>query len=533
MSACPLGHARPLFSEPARSVCFSLIVLLLAPMTLLASDRGEPDSGDTIRCELAVVGGGSGGFGAALAAARQGVDVVLVERADRLGGTSVRGGVNCWEMGAGGTGIPFELYLQLKQHPDAVGIYSFGRHILWYDPAQEPYRFPGSETVIDPDRTYFDTLQEHGTRGMALDEAACRDLWHGVPFEPDAMAHCMQEMLRATGHCRILFHATCTKATVDDGRITQALLDDGRVLLADYYIDATGDGALCQAAGCQIMIGQEPQSRFGEPHAPPEATRRLNGVSLIFRVTRAQTPGVEPLPAGLAETCWWGGRFPVAAINHYPNGDLNVNMLPTMDGAEFLTLGYQLALTECQRRVRAYWHHLQTDYAEFRAYRLSWIAPALGIRESQRVLGEYVLTENDLLAGINRQEHGDIICLADHSLDTHGSHARDSGKIHEPYGVPYRCLIPLGTRNLLVACRAASFSSLAASSCRLSRTMMQLGQAAGTAVALAQQQQVELPDVPPAALRAQLRSDHVQLEHPMPAELRDYVRQRESSLDIP
>jgi hypothetical protein len=80
-------------------------------------------------------------------------------------------------------------------------------------------------------------------------------------------------------------------------------------------------------------------------------------------------------------------------------------------------------------------------------------------------------------------------------------------------------LIPKGYRNLLIACRAASFSSLAASSCRLSRTMMQLGQAAGTAAALAKELNIDLPDVPPDRLRAALREQHVQLEHPMPESL--------------
>jgi len=99
--------------------------LLLAPLPALGTEAGP----ETVRCELAVIGGGSGGFGAALAAARRGVDVVLVERSDRLGGNSVRGGVNIWEPGLGGTGFPFEIYRRLKREPKAVGIYSMNRHM--------------------------------------------------------------------------------------------------------------------------------------------------------------------------------------------------------------------------------------------------------------------------------------------------------------------------------------------------------------------------------------------------------------------
>jgi hypothetical protein len=151
------------------------------------------------------------------------------------------------------------------------------------------------------------------------------------------------------------------------------------------------------------------------------------------------------------------------------------------------------------------------------------MAPALGVRESRRIEGEYVLTEHDLRAGLSGQRHADIVCLADHSMDTHGAHAHGSGEMAEPYGVPYRTLVPKGLRNLLITSRAASFSSLAASSCRLSRTMIGLGQAGGTAVALARELGVELPDVPPERLREALRRQHVALEHPMPAELRAYV----------
>jgi len=134
-----------------------------------------------------------------------------------------------------------------------------------------------------------------------------------------------------------------------------------------------------------------------------------------------------------------------------------------------------------------------------------------------------VLAEHDLLAGLGRQQHPDIIAIADHAMDRHGE-GGGCRELREPYGVPYRCLVPKGFRNLLVACRGASFSSIAASSCRLSRTMMQLGQAAGTAAALAKQLRVPLPEVPPDALRRALREQHVQLDWPTPPSLLEYLR---------
>ncbi|MBM3858880.1 MAG: FAD-dependent oxidoreductase [Verrucomicrobia bacterium] len=492
------------------SIFLRAILIVALTSSVLA---GEYD------CDVAVIGGGSGGFGAALAAARLGLDVVLVEKGDCLGGTSTRGGVNCWEMGAGGTGIPFDLYKELKKIPKAIAIYTPGRHMSTFDPKREMLRFPGGENVIDPSRRYYDTLWRHIPRGQTNTAAYRRERWHGLPFEPEAMAKTMRAMLDATGHCRVLLNTAFVSADAGEGRVRSVQLSNGNKLRARYFIDGTGDGLLCVAAGCQVMTGQEPRDRFNEPTAPTNATARVNGVTLIYRVT----PVKEHRAEGAAVPCWWRKSFPVACVNHYPNGDLSLNMLPTMEGEEFMRLGYDAALAECQKRVRAHWHHFQNYAEEFRRFRLTWVAPALGVRETRRIVGEYVLTENDLYAGLSGQKHSDIVCLADHMMDTHGGHSKHRGELTEPYGVPYRCLVPKGFRNLLVASRASSFSSLAASSCRLSRTMMQLGQAAGTAAALAKELNVDLTAVPADRLRDALRRQNVQLEHPMPAALRSHL----------
>jgi hypothetical protein len=137
------------------------------------------------------------------------------------------------------------------------------------------------------------------------------------------------------------------------------------------------------------------------------------------------------------------------------------------------------------------------------------------------LLGRHVLTEHDLDAGLTGQTHDDIITIADHCKDTHGAdvHHRDRN-LKQPYGVPFRSLLPREIDNLAVACRGASLSSIAASSCRLSRTMMQLGQAAGTGVALAKTSGVSsLADVPSRNLRACLAAQHVELTWPRSPEL--------------
>ena len=462
--------------------------------------------------DLAVIGAGSGGIGAALTAARFGLSVLLIERADMLGGTAVRGGVHVWEPGAGGTGFPFDIYRRLKRIPDAVGVYSMGRHMAWRSD------FPGGEQVIDPARRYRDSLRRHGPSSMASDEALCREYWHGVVFEPEPYVRVVEGMLAETGYCTVLRNTAFAHVRADAGRITSLRLDDGREVEADAYVDATADGLLCRACGCPTLKGRESRATFDEPDAPERATEHVNAVSLIYRVTRTRPPDIESLPSGIPAACWWREAFPVTSAAQYPCGDYNMNMLPTMEGDEFLRLEYRAAYAEARRRVLAHWRHNQTIFPEFQHHRLSWIAPALGVRESYRIVGEYVLTQHDLLAGLSGQRHPDIITIADHPMDVHGRGGRCRHLPH-PYGVPYRCLIPRGFVNLLVACRAASFSAIAASSCRLSRTMMQLGQAAGTAAALAKRLSVALPEVPSDELRQALRAQHVQLDWPLSDEL--------------
>ena len=90
------------------------------------------------------------------------------------------------------------------------------------------------------------------------------------------------------------------------------------------------------------------------------------------------------------------------------------------------------------------------------------------------------------------------------------------------YGVPYRCLLPRGTENVLIAGRAASFSAIAASSCRLSRTMMQLGEAAGVAAHLSCKNGTALRSVPPEDIRRLMAE---RIDQSIPCTERDWKRE--------
>lgn len=434
---------------------------------------------EAVVCDVAVVGGGSAGFAAAYTAATLGRDVVLVERERMLGGTSTFAGVSNWEPGVGATGVPYRVYQRMRNLHDGCGLYVFDRHCCWKK-ASEPYTYPGGLLKIDRSLPYAKSLLRHGP-GMA-DEAWFRENCHGIIFEPLCLARTMGEMLRETGRCRTLLNTAFVSAAHTNGTVTAIRLSDGREVRAKIYVDAT-DGQLCAQLGCTLLAGRETKAAFDEPGAPDAATTKLNGATLMFRVTPVSTAAVEPLPDDVPAACWWGS-FPYIFAETFPNGDLGINMLPTIDGAQAVALGREACYAECRRRVLAEWHWLQSTYAEFANYRLKEIAPVVAYRETRRVVGEYVLSQNDLIAGLSGQTHADVIALADHPMDNHGG-GGPSGELKDAYGIPYRCLLPKGTVNVLIAGRAASFSSIAASSCRLSRTMMQLGEAAGAAAHLA------------------------------------------------
>lgn len=431
-----------------------------------------------LEADVLIVGGGSGGFGAAIRAARNLPDahIVLIEGMAQLGGTSTVGGVNNWEPGIGGPGIHYELYARLPVN--AIGV---GKTVHFYS-SEEPYGL----SKIDPDSAYESSLRRSG-----LSRADVRR----VHFEPDVMAQAMHTMLTESG-VDVRTRTRFIGVNVADRRllsVTVQPLDGGApyAIRSKLFVDCSGGCHLAQAVECQMAFGEESYDLYEEPSAPEIASPIVNGISQIFRVTPVDTPGTDDLPAE-AQTpeiqAWLATRVPATAITEYPNGDLCMNVLPSMEGAEFHSMPYAQAQAIGQARMHAHWRRMQTDYG-FDRYRFKSMFPLVGIRESHRLVGRYVLREQDVRSGLLHQPYRDeIIAVADHPLDTHGERKVKGPNLHEvaqPYGVPYACLLPKEYDNLITASRGSSLSHIAASSCRLSRTMMSLGEAAGIASALA------------------------------------------------
>ena len=141
--------------------------------------------------------------------------------------------------------------------------------------------------------------------------------------------------------------------------------------------------------------------------------------------------------------------------------------------------------------------------------------PVAGARETRRIVGDYVLTEEDIWA---TKRHEDVVVLGAGRLDRHAPTAQPHHVEHvvAPYDISYRTLLPQKVENLLVAGRCHSATSEALASSRLTATAMGMGQAAGVAAALAAQSSATTRDVPIGTLQDVLRRQHAILERPVP-----------------
>ena len=450
--------------------------------------------------DILIIGGGSAGFGAAYRAISSGrFAVTLVEQNPGLGGTSTYGGVNCWEPGYGGNGVHRLLAERLQQINSGFVGKTTGT-------VTEETPWGVSVSCMDP---YSETLER------SFRNAQQQRRFH---FEPQAMADTMLQLLQernTTGNADIMFSASAIAVERKERKIAAVTVSTpkGNIrILPKIVLDCSGDIAIARKSGCSYRVGEDPRRLYLEPNAPDDCQRIVNGLSQVFRVTPCSLDHVDTIPEAYADVDLsdWVNELnktnrPLSCFNYYPNGDMNINMLPTLPGETWLDLSPQETAHIAQARVYAYWNWVQTK-KNFRGYRIKEIFPMLGIRENYRLLGQYVLKEQDLRNGFPF-ELGPYhtIAFSDHPADIHGKSNKSGGMtMFAPYGIPYECMLPREVDNLLVACRGASFSHIASSSIRLSRTMIALGEAAGEAAVQCMERNLLPSQVDIAALRQKL-----------------------------
>lgn len=406
-----------------------------------------------LNADIVIIGGGSGGTAAAWSAAVNAPDkkIILIEAQNVLGGTSTLGGVNAWEPGCvGNSRLHYILYNRLSNAGKA--------QICRYTSVNRDNRYLVAHVERADNLEYEDTFRRKSPGRLV--------------FDGEAMKQELVNCLYTLPNLKVLTGWQLVDVRESGGRITEVTVCDisgGECMriTAPLYIDATAEIVLSRMAGCRTELSVAP-----------------NGVSQMYVVQKKQERGTDKIPDWVMDTEaveWIQKNQPDTIFNHYPDGRLNANTLSTLEGEEYRKFGVD-AKRIAVARTYMMWNVLQKECG-MDDHRLSYIFPMLGVREGYRLIGKYVLTEEELAAGhSNQQRKEHFIAVADHAIDVHKKEAV-LHELNDYYGVPYECTLTNEIENMAVASRGISLTQIAAASCRLQRTIMQIGESVGRAAA--------------------------------------------------
>ena len=305
---------------------------------------------------------------------------------------------------------------------------------------------------------------------------------------------------------KLLFNSSVIETKVQDGK-TESVKVYGKSgimeLYADNFIDATGDAELCALSGCEFKLGREQDGLC----QPMTLCFRIGGVDIeTFHKNRSK---INPLynefqKKGLIKNT----RENVLIFPTLNNGVVHMNSTRIIKKNP--TDPFELTAAEIEAREQVFELHgfLKDNIPGFENSRVLSTAMHIGIRESRKIVGEYVLTEKDLIS-LARFE--DAIAVSNYAIDIHnpegtGTHWHEFAD-GEWYTIPYRCLVPKEMKNVLVAGRCISSTHEAQASYRIMPFCCELGQAAGTAVAVAKEGKTDLRNVDIKKLQSKLKAE--------------------------
>jgi hypothetical protein len=315
-------------------------------------------------------------------------------------------------------------------------------------------------------------------------------------FDVETMKYTLERWCMQLG-IEVWYHAPCVEAIVEEGRVCGIIVEGkgGReAVLATVCIDASGDGDLAARAGARYASG-----RLEDGAAQPMTLMfEIDGVPADF----VHSESKQVLRERMEESLQRNGvayDWPIAASENAP---YIINVPRPRTAVVQFTHVYGHRATSTREVSRATIGARRQAYESiiafrqlpgFKDVRLTQTAPALGIREGRRILGDYVLSEEDIRAG---RSFEDAIAFGSFGVDIHDP--KPGSKVtreqwrrkHKarPYEIPYGCLLPRGLEGLLTAGRCISGTHVAHASYRVTGTCMQMGQAAGVAAAVAAKQ---------------------------------------------
>ena len=391
------------------------------------------------RVDVCVVGGGLAGTFAAIAAARHGAKVVLMQDRPVLGGNA-SSEIRMWVSGAGSrvrnlqeTGIMEEILLE------------------------NMYRNP--------------------TRNFSI--------WDSILYEK----------VKAEENIELLLNCACCFAQCDGNTIKnvtgfQLTTYTWQTVEAEVFIDCSGDSILAELVDAEYMVGREAKETFGESWGLEKADKKTMGMSLMIQAHETDHKCEFIAPD-------WAYKFTTDEEMKFKPHDC-LDRIET--NFYWIELGGEVDSIHDTEEVRdelikiAYgvWDHMK-NHGDHGAdnWELDFIGFLPGKRESRRYVGDYVLTQQDVESG---RLFDDQVAYGGWQIDNHlpgGFNMQGKDEFHlqkkrltEPYGIPLRCLYSKNISNLMFAGRNISASHLAFASTRVMGTCGVLGQAVGTAAAL-------------------------------------------------
>ena len=274
---------------------------------------------------------------------------------------------------------------------------------------------------------------------------------------------------------------------------------------ADAFIDATGDGDLSVISGAEYEIGREADGLV----QPLSVMFTIEGIDPDNGLVCRHEEDYHELENGkeyirLCRDACLSGELPesVNIVRLYLTGKKGERMVNATQKNRVYPLDpYQLAEAETDLRiqVRRVVEFLRNNVPGYENIRVNGSSTTVGVRESRRITGDYVLTAEDLFAGRRYYDsvvRGAFFCIDIHNPDGAGQAERDGCPYEpEPYDIPYRSLVVKGFNNLLVAGRCISGDHRAHASYRVMRICMAMGHAAGYSAALASENGVFVREI--------------------------------------
>jgi hypothetical protein len=397
------------------------------------------------RHQVVVAGGGPSGVIAALAAARSGADTLLVERYAFLGGNGTAGLMTCYNG------------FRNQRPPEAL-------QTVKGIPAEYIAELVRLGGIADSD-TYERTVPHDVTKG---------DIPYTVPFDAEAAKIACLNLLKKEG-VKLRLHSWVVAPMLDGSRVMGIIVHSksGRqAIAADVVIDCTGDGDVAVAAGAPFM-------------GPSETGDRM-AMSLMYAL--GGVPATIPGPFGgmrkADHVVRWGPRL-------------------AGDGVDVETL----TRVEVEARMKL-WDDVQAmrkTHGQESLY-LSQTGTAIGVRETRRIIGEYVVTEKDAIEGTH---FPDVIAISSNPMPEY--HGQRYFFKHEGFDIPYRSLVPKKVDGLVLSGRCISCEQGPFQSARSMAPAMAVGHASGCAAALAAAKGVPPRNVDVKELQKLLRKQNAEL----------------------